>query len=133
MFTGHPRASRVRKTPALPALLLCAAGLSAVPEFAVAETETGPRAKISIPRAGGRAAFEKYGCITCHLPDGRGGQNEGGYGADLRVTALTEEQIVQTITNGRPGKGMPAFKGMIDDETLQVLAKFVKEDLKLKQ
>lgn len=117
---------------ALPALLVCAAGLSVLPTVAVAETETGPRPEIKIPRAGGRAAWEKYGCQTCHLPDGRGGQNEGGYGADLRVTKLDEGQIVATIINGRPGKGMPSFKGMIDDETLQTLAKFIKEDLRLK-
>jgi len=85
-----------------------------------------------VPRGGGRAAFEKYGCITCHMGDGRGGQNEGGYGADLRVTKLTEKEIVQTVTNGRAGKGMPSFKGIIDDETLEMLARFIKEDLRLK-
>jgi len=117
----------------LPALALCAlAAWSAGPGSASAETETGDRPEIKIPRGGGRAAFEKYGCITCHMSDGRGGQNEGGYGADLRVTKLTEQEVVQTITNGRPGKGMPTFKGMIDDETLQMLAKFIKDDLALK-
>ena len=78
---------------------------------ASAETETGDRPEIIVPRGGGRAAFEKYGCITCHMGDGRGGQNEGGYGADLRVTKLTEQEVVQTITNGRAGKGMPALQG----------------------
>jgi mono/diheme cytochrome c family protein len=97
-----------------------------------AETETGDRPEIKVPRGGGRAAFEKYGCITCHMGDGRGGQNEGGYGADLRVTKLTEKEIVQTVTNGRAGKGMPSFKGIIDDETLEMLARFIKEDLRLK-
>jgi mono/diheme cytochrome c family protein len=117
----------------LPIVALCALSLwCARPEMAVAETETGDRPEIIVPRGGGRAAFEKYGCITCHMGDGRGGQNEGGYGADLRVTKLTEQEIVQTITNGRPGQGMPTFKGVIDDETLQMLARFIKEDLRLK-
>ncbi len=102
------------------------------PELAPAETETGDRPVIVVPRGGGRAAFEKYGCITCHMGDGRGGQNEGGYGADLRVTKLTEQELVQTIANGRAGKGMPAFKGVIDDETLGQLAKYIKEDLRLR-
>jgi mono/diheme cytochrome c family protein len=102
------------------------------PEPAVAETETGDRPEIIVPRAGGRAAFEKFGCITCHLGDGRGGQNEGGYGADLRVTKLTEQELVQTISEGRAGKGMPAFKGLIDEETLGVLAKYIKVELRLK-
>lgn len=102
------------------------------PQPASAETETGDRPEIVVPKAGGHAAFVKFGCITCHLGDGRGGQNEGGYGADLRVTKLTEAEVVTVITNGRAGKGMPAFKGIIDDETIGVLAKYVKEDLRLK-
>lgn len=106
--------------------------LSLQPQPASAETETGDRPEIIVPRAGGRAAFEKFGCITCHLGDGRGGQNEGGYGADLRVTKLTEQELIQTISNGRAGKGMPPFKGLIDDETLEVLAKYIKVELRLK-
>jgi len=102
------------------------------PAPASAETETGDRPEIIVPRAGGRAAFEKFGCITCHLGDGRGGQNEGGYGADLRVTKLTEQELIDTIANGRAGKGMPAFKGMIDEETLGVLAKYIKVELRLR-
>lgn len=111
---------------------LVSAGFVA-PSIVSAETETGDRPVIRVPRGGGRVAYEKYNCVTCHAPDGRGGQNEGGYGADLRVTALTEEQIIQTVTTGRPSKGMPSFKGQMDDETLQTLAKYIKQDLKLKQ
>jgi mono/diheme cytochrome c family protein len=124
----------IRKTT----LILIGAGLfglgalSLQSEPASAETETGDRPEIIVPRAGGRAAFEKFGCITCHLGDGRGGQNEGGYGADLRVTKLTEQELVQTISEGRAGKGMPPFKGLIDDETLGVLAKYIKVELRLK-
>jgi len=114
--------------------VLAAVGVTASlqPLPAVAQTEYGDRPVIVIPRGGGRAAFEKFGCITCHMGDGRGGQNEGGYGADLRVTKLSEQEVVQVIAEGRAGKGMPAFKGIIDDETLGQLAKYIKDDLKLK-
>ena len=112
---------------------LCTLGAGMLrPELASAETEYGDRPVIVVPRAGGRAAFEKFGCITCHLGDGRGGQNEGGYGADLRVTKLSERELVQVITEGRTGKGMPAFKGMIDDETLDMLARYIKDELRLR-
>lgn len=112
---------------------LCALGLwIGLPQVVLAETETGDRPEIYVPRAGGSAAFNKFGCITCHMGDGRGGQNEGGYGADLRVTKLTEKELGDVITNGRAGKGMPAFKGIIDDETVGILAKYIKEDLRLK-
>ena len=123
---------RKPRTLLLAALLGGVAALALEPGAATAETETGDRPQIIVPRGGGRAAFEKYGCITCHMGDGRGGQNEGGYGADLRVTKLTEQEVVMTISNGRQGKGMPAFKGIIDQETIEVLAKYVKEDLRLK-
>ena len=123
---------RTPRTILLAAFLGGVGALALLPGAATAETETGDRPEIIIPRGGGRAAFEKYGCITCHMGDGRGGQNEGGYGADLRVTKLTEQEVVYTITNGRAGKGMPAFKGLIDQETIEVLAKYVKEDLRLK-
>lgn len=106
--------------------------LTLTPQPVSAQTEYGDRPVIIVPRAGGRAAYEKFGCSTCHMGDGRGGQSEGGYGADLRSTKLTEQEVAQVIANGRAGKGMPPFKGLIDDEALAVLAKFIKVDLRLK-
>ena len=103
--------------------------LAAVPVVARADDD---RPVIKVPRGGGRATFTQN-CTTCHMPDGRGGQNEGGYGADLRVTTLTEDELVDVIANGRMPKGMPAWKGMIDDEKIRQLATFIKEDLKLKK
>jgi mono/diheme cytochrome c family protein len=103
-----------------------------LPSSVTAETVTGDRPAIRVPRGGGRAAFDKFNCSTCHAPDGHGGQNEGGYGADLRVTKLTEDEIVEVISEGRPAKGMPSFKVMIDDETRRTLAVFIKNDLRLK-
>ena len=66
------------KTKTLTIAALSALSLwAAVP--ASAETESGDREEIVVPRGGGRSAFVKFNCITCHMPDGRGGQNEGGY------------------------------------------------------
>ena len=126
------RFSKTTKTltiAALSALTLAAS----MPITATAQTETEDRPVIRVPRAGGRLAFEKYLCITCHMPDGRGGHNEGGYGADLRVTPLNEEQIIYTIVEGRTARGMPSFKGQIDDETLRMLAEYINRDLALKK
>jgi mono/diheme cytochrome c family protein len=87
------------------------------------------RPVIKVPRGGGRESFTTN-CVLCHKYDGRGGPSEGGYGADLRVTALTHEELIEVITNGRAGKGMPPFKGIVDDETIETLAYFIKKDLK---
>ena len=96
---------------------------------ALAEEEERP--VIKVPRGGGRELFQN--CVLCHKYDGRGGPSEGGYGADLRVTKLTREEVIQVITNGRMSKGMPPFKGILDEEKIETLATFVKEELKLKQ
>lgn len=106
--------------------------LMAMAPAAMAEDDDRP---IKVPRGGGKVTFTQY-CTTCHMPDGRGGQNEGGYGADLRKTPLDVDMVVHTITNGRAGRGMPAFKGLIDEENIRLVAEFIKTDapsgLKLK-
>lgn len=98
--------------------------MMAVAPSAMAEEDDRPK---NVPRGGGKVAFTQY-CTTCHMPDGRGGQNEGGYGADLRKTPLDVNMVVHVITNGRAGRGMPAFKGLIDEENIRLVAEFIKED-----
>ena len=95
----------------------------------IAQEEDRP--VIVVPRAGGRDLFQN--CVLCHKYDGRGGPSEGGYAADLRVTKLSREELIQVITEGRMAKGMPPFKGMLDESKIATLAKFIKEDLKLKE
>lgn len=99
----------------------------ALPNAAVF-AEEGDRPVIKVPRGGGRESFTTN-CVLCHKYDGRGGPSEGGYGADLRVTKLTHEELIEVITNGRAGKGMPPFKGIVDDELIETLAYFIKKDL----
>ena len=98
--------------------------LMALAPSAMAEEDDRPK---NVPRGGGKVAFTQF-CTTCHMPDGRGGQNEGGYGADLRKTPLDVNMVVHVITNGRAGRGMPAFKGLIDEENIRLVAEFIKED-----
>ncbi len=89
------------------------------------------RPVIKVPRAGGRELFQS--CVLCHKYDGRGGPSEGGYGADLRVTSLTREQLMFIITYGRQLKGMPPFKDLLDSSKIETLADFILNDLTLKQ
>ena len=103
---------------------LSAWALMAMAPTAMAEDDDRPK---SVPRGGGKVAFTQF-CTTCHMPDGRGGQNEGGYGADLRKTPLDVNMVVHVITNGRAGRGMPSFKGLIDEENIRLVAEFIKED-----
>jgi quinohemoprotein ethanol dehydrogenase len=67
---------------------------------------------------------ELYGqsCFVCHGEDGRGGI----HGAPL-TGALTMEQIVTTVANGRGD--MPAWGSVYEPEDLQDLAGFILEEL----
>jgi len=121
----------IRWTGGAKALAFAALSLWSVLPDAVALAEEEDRPVIKVPRGGGRELFQN--CVLCHKYDGRGGPSEGGYGADLRVTKLTQEDLVNVITNGRMSKGMPAFKGFLDDEKIETLATFIKVELKLKQ
>lgn len=93
--------------------------------------DDGDRPVIKVPRAGGRELFQS--CVLCHKYDGRGGPSEGGYGADLRKTTLTREQVIFFITYGRQDKGMPPFKDLLDQTKIETLADFILKDLRLKE
>ncbi len=123
---------KTRKRPTIAATAVVCAALSmwCVLSETVALAEDDERPVIVVPRAGGRELFQN--CVLCHKYDGRGGPSEGGYGADLRVTKLTREEVIEVITNGRMSKGMPAFKGVLDQSKIETLATFIKEDLRLK-
>ena len=110
-------------------MVFAALSLWSFPQESVVFADQGGRPVIKVPRASGRQLFQS--CVLCHKYDGRGGPSEGGYGADLRVTTLTYEQIVHVITYGRQAKGMPPFKDLLEESKIETLATFIMEDLKL--
>jgi mono/diheme cytochrome c family protein len=57
----------------------------------------------------GRAIYARANCVGCHKWHGGGGGGYGGAALSLRKTELDEQQIVETVTCGRPGTGMPYF------------------------
>ena len=61
------------------------------------------------PTEAGKAIFKRANCFGCHKWHGNGGGGYGGDALSLRRTELTHEQIVETVTCGRPGTGMPYF------------------------
>ena len=65
----------------------------------------------------GKATYAKANCVGCHKWHGAGGGGYGGAALSLRKTQLDREQIVKTVTCGRPGTGMPSFlRGVYDDD-----------------
>jgi mono/diheme cytochrome c family protein len=57
----------------------------------------------------GKAVFKRANCFGCHKWHGNGGGGYGGDALSLRQTALTRDQIMETVACGRPGTGMPYF------------------------
>ena len=89
------------------------------------------RPTIVVPRIGGKELF--IYCALCHKLDGSGGATEGGYAANLRKTQLTHDELVSVITNGRREKGMPPFDGILDEQKISTLAKYIKEELRAEE
>ncbi|WP_316231399.1 c-type cytochrome [Bradyrhizobium sp. SZCCHNR1051] len=61
------------------------------------------------PTEAGKAVFKRANCLGCHKWHGNGGGGYGGDALSLRRTQLTRDQIIETVTCGRPGTGMPYF------------------------
>lgn len=66
-------------------------------------------ASASDPTDAGKAVFKRGNCVGCHKWHGNGGGGYGGDALSLRKTELTREQIIETVSCGRPGTGMPFF------------------------
>lgn len=58
---------------------------------------------------GGRQVYERANCVGCHKWSGVGGGGYGGAALSLRATQLSQAQIIEIVTCGRPGTGMPHF------------------------
>ena len=61
------------------------------------------------PTDAGKAVFKRANCFGCHKWHGNGGGGYGGDALSLRKTELSREQIIETVSCGRPGTGMPFF------------------------
>jgi cytochrome c oxidase cbb3-type subunit 3 len=90
----------------LPALLLLLAGLTALP----AQAATDPGARL----------YQQL-CSACHGTDGH-----GGVGVPLALPAflsgVDDDYLRRTIRHGRPGRVMPAFSQLSEDEIGAIVA-----------
>jgi len=86
-------------------------GLAAVLALTVSSASLayGQSAETRDPTDAGKAVFKRANCFGCHKWHGNGGGGYGGDALSLRKTELTRDQIIETVTCGRPGTGMPFF------------------------
>jgi mono/diheme cytochrome c family protein len=68
---------------------------------------SGQPAPAHDPGDEGKHVYQRANCVGCHKWHGGGGGGYGGAALSLRQTQLTREQIIETVSCGRPGTGMP--------------------------
>ena len=68
--------------------------------------------------AAGRATYAAK-CYICH-------HSRGGRGPNLFAAQLSDQQFLQTVTNGRQGTQMPAWRGRLSVDEIWQLYAFVK-------
>ncbi len=86
--------------------------LRIVAVLAVASALAGTTPANADDYAFGRRIFlDKAQCLYCHgwAGDGAGEPQSNGAAANLRVTPLKRDQLIEIITCGVPGKAMPHF------------------------
>jgi mono/diheme cytochrome c family protein len=59
------------------------------------------------PTDAGKRVYRRANCMGCHKWHGNGGGGYGGDALSLRRTRLDRAQIIETVSCGRPGTGMP--------------------------
>ncbi len=95
----------MRLTLVIFAMGAAAIGAAFAPALVRAQ-ETPPPGQAAL----GKRVFQQANCVGCHKWHGGGGGGYGGDALSLRATQLDREQIVETVTCGRPGTGMPYFR-----------------------
>lgn len=91
--------------------ILCILGLGAV--VVTTPLRRAARAQEASPPgdvAEGKRVYQKANCIGCHKWHGGGGGGYGGDALSLRATGLARDQIMETVSCGRPSTGMPYFQ-----------------------
>lgn len=74
------------------------------------------------------AALFKQKCSMCHGADGKGyaAIKTPNFTDPKWQAGITDDQIVETIKNGKKGTPMPPFKDKLKDEEIQALLKQVR-------
>ena len=108
-------------TLALPVLLV------AVPGIWGTAWEDNDHSVVHAAGPDGHAIFKDH-CAGCHGDDGKGISTVGTPDfTDRKIQAsLTDEEIIDTITNGRKGTIMPAWKGQLSAQEISAVAEFVR-------
>jgi len=64
-------------------------------------------------------------CVQCHGPKANGESRFGKYAGDLTHFWRGYKEFVVIVKNGRPGKQMPPWKDVLDDDNISKLGAYL--------
>lgn len=84
-------------------------------------------AALAAAQPNGSAIFKEH-CTACHGGDGKGVATIGtpDFTSAKIQNSLTDQEITTTITDGRKGTIMPAWKGMLSGDEIAAVASYVR-------
>src|SRR5215831_6308680 len=106
-----------------------------IPPVVAADTQAGEEHKQKVessnPLSGNAEAIEIgqrlyfTWCVQCHGPKANGESRFGKYAGDLTKFWRGYKEFVQIVKNGRPGRQMPPWKEVLDDENIAKIGAFL--------
>ena len=110
---------------ALTAITLIEATKAAAQDSAPSKAPAGGTTTASQPEYDGWKVFHSY-CDRCHGQDATGSSFAPNLRQSVGANGMTESAFAAAVADGRPDKGMPAFKTMITDAQIGQLYAYVK-------
>ena len=110
---------------ALAAITLIEARRAAAQESAPSKAPASGATTASQPEYDGWKVFHTH-CDRCHGQDATGSSFAPNLRQSVGANGMTEPAFASVVADGRPDKGMPAFKTMITDAQIGQLYAYVK-------
>jgi cytochrome c oxidase cbb3-type subunit 3 len=79
--------------------------------------------------AAGEKLFKEKGCVVCHGAMGEGNKIGPNLCDNFWISGCKPEEVVRTITEGRPEKGMNPFKSVLSEAQIDQMATYILESL----
>jgi len=88
----------------------------------LAQASSPPAAPLSAELRAARSTFLTQ-CSQCHGTDAKG----TAAASNLQAFKGSEADFLRTVQNGRPGTGMTPWKGLISEDDIRAIARYIKQ------
>ena len=88
----------------------------------LAQASSPPAAPLSAELRAARSTFLTQ-CSQCHGTDAKG----TAAASNLQTFKGSEADFLRTVQNGRPGTGMTPWKGLISEDDIRAIARYIKQ------